>query len=94
MSTTKRILQRSTMAFVIGLAGAIAVMMPSAARADRTAVPPLGSQRILYPVAFQSYMAVNYGPVWMHTVQEEVVRRIYVSWLAKEQPKSDDKDKH
>ncbi len=54
----------------------------SPALADR--VPPLGGQRSPYPPPFISYMNTNFGRMWMHTVQEEVVRRIYTAWLAKE----------
>jgi hypothetical protein len=38
-------------------------------------------------------MSGVYGTQWMHTVQEEMIRRIYRSWLAKECGKLE-KDRH
>ncbi len=82
---------RGPIALVIAIAFAPTAILLSSAMADR--IPPLGGQNTPYPAAFLAYMTTNYGPVWMHTVQEEVVRRIYMSWLRKEAPKPIDKDK-
>ncbi len=88
MNTTKLTIRRLAIAVCVLVAPlALSIAIPTALAADRSSVPPTGGQR--YPLAFHAYMGVNYGPQWMHTVQEEMVRRIYRSWLIKEYGKSD-----
>lgn len=53
------------------------------ASGDRVIGPSLGDRAAPYPPAFISFMETNYGRMWMHTVQEQVVRRMYVAWLLK-----------
>lgn len=44
-----------------------------------------------YPPAFIAFMDTEFGRMWMHTVQERVVRRMYVLWLEKNFPVKKDK---
>lgn len=53
------------------------------ASGDRVIGPSIGDRVAPYPPAFISFMETNYGRMWMHTVQEQVVRRMYVAWLLK-----------
>jgi len=69
--------------------GSVLWLTPSA-----LGIPPWHSIRgSAYPPAFVQFMDFNYGKMWMHTVQEQIVRRIYVIWLEKENASSKDKQK-
>ncbi len=61
---------------------ALAAIVPSAG-----AIPPRGRQRntsaFIYPPAFVAFMDTQYGRLWMHTVQEQVIRRMYMTWIEK-----------
>ncbi len=65
------------------LVAALWVDVPSASSIPpRWRVPGTGSHA--YPPAFESFMAATYGDLWMHTVQEQVIRRTYRDWQLKQ----------
>lgn len=78
----------------LGTAALCALWMPAPAGSRAFAVPPLhGTRSTPYPPAFCAYMEVRYGEYWMHTVQERIVRRMYVEWCLKHQEKPKPRDR-
>jgi len=68
--------------------------MPAAVVSQVHAVPPLhGTRATIYPPAFCAYMEVHHGEYWMHTVQERIVRRIYMEWCQKQKEKPKPRDR-
>ncbi|MSR44357.1 MAG: hypothetical protein EXS15_03235 [Phycisphaerales bacterium] len=66
----------------LGALGALGWSVQSAcADSSRDRGQWTSSQR--YPAAFRLFMEINYGRMWAHTVQEQVVLRIYARWLDK-----------
>ncbi len=37
-----------------------------------------------FPAAFEQFMVIEYGELWMHTVQEQVIRRMFIAWQDKQ----------
>ena len=55
---------------------------PASSVPPREYSPSTGAHR--YPAAFERFMAVQFGDLWMHTVQEQVIRRMFVTWQDKQ----------
>lgn len=58
---------------------------PASSVPPRLPRPSTGSHR--YPPAFEAFMVVEFGDLWMHTVQEQVIRRMYLTWREKQERK-------
>ncbi|MSQ90626.1 MAG: hypothetical protein EXS01_04425 [Phycisphaerales bacterium] len=77
-TTVRRTLSVAVLA-CIALATVGGTVSSASGNPARGRVRNVASQR--YPVAFRAFMDVHYGRMWAHTVQEEVVQRIYARWL-------------
>jgi hypothetical protein len=94
MKTIEQKLNRLTTMACVGIAASaltIGLATSNATADGRRTVS--GLSHSAFPPAFTAYMSGVYGTQWMHTVQEEMIRRIYRSWLAKECGKLE-KDRH
>jgi len=80
---------------VVGAAVVCALWMPASSGSQALAVPPLhGTRSTPYPPAFCAFMEIRYGEYWMHTVQERIVRRIYVEWCQKQKEKTKPRERN
>ncbi len=85
-ATTSSRRARITMIFVcVALGLMFANATPASSVPPRPRGPVTGSHR--YPSAFESFMVVEFGDLWMHTVQEQVIRRMYLTWQEKQERK-------
>ncbi len=58
---------------------------PASSIPPRPSPPSTRSHR--YPAAFEALMVTEFGDLWMHTVQEQVIRRMYLTWQGKQDRK-------